>query len=203
MSLERFYSRPGHLLRRLNQIAIAIFIEETTDTDLTTVQYAALKMAQEIPNIDQASLSSMIAIDKTSMVKVLDRLAEKGLITRTRSQTDRRSNLLNVTEAGLAVLRQVDSVIDRIEQRILAPLNKFDQTKFLKMLTQLVHVNNSYSRAPLNTDVWDDRVKNPKDLESTVRPTNRKAESGKSEAKKIFLVKDRAGREALKDIKGG
>lgn len=54
------------------------------------MQYAALNMIREVPGIDQVSLSNMIAFDKTTIVKVLDRLVDKGLITRTRSTTDRR-----------------------------------------------------------------------------------------------------------------
>jgi DNA-binding MarR family transcriptional regulator len=159
MSLETFYSRAGHLVRRLNQIAVAIFLEETGGIGLTTVQWAALQMIREIPAIDQASLSSMIAFDKTTIVKVLDRLAEKGLITRTRSQTDRRSNLLHVTPRGRSALNKVEPLMDRIEQRILAPLSAGDQRKFLEMLTRLVHVNNAYSRAPLDREVWSDLLR--------------------------------------------
>ncbi|HKA80769.1 MAG TPA: MarR family transcriptional regulator [Xanthobacteraceae bacterium] len=151
MSLDLFYSRAGHLIRRMNQISVAIFLEETRALGLTTVQYAALNMIDEVPNIDQARLSSMIAFDTTTLVKVLDRLTEKGLITRTRSQTDRRKQLLNATAQGREVVRRIQPMIDRSEQRILAPLSPADQRKFMEMLTQLVNVNNVYSRAPLDS----------------------------------------------------
>jgi len=156
MSLEKFYSRPGHLIRRLNQISMALFFEETTPLDLTSVQYAALNMIQEVPGIDQASLSSMIAFDKTTIVKVLDRLVEKGLITRTRSETDRRINHLNVTPKGSALLKEIHPMLDRSDKRILAPLSESDQRKFMEMLSRLVQVNNIYSRAPLDNALRDD-----------------------------------------------
>jgi NAD(P)-dependent dehydrogenase (short-subunit alcohol dehydrogenase family) len=41
MSLELFYSRAGHLMRRANQIAVAIFLEEAAELGLTAVQHAA------------------------------------------------------------------------------------------------------------------------------------------------------------------
>src|SRR5262245_34548727 len=100
VTLQKFYSRPGHLIRRLQQISVALFLEETGSLGLTTVQYAALNMIAEVPGIDQVSLSNMIAFDKTTIVKVLDRLVDKGLITRTRSTSDRRTNHLNVTPKG-------------------------------------------------------------------------------------------------------
>lgn len=153
MSLETFYSRPGHLIRRLNQISMALFLEETAPLGLTSVQYAALNMIQEVPGIDQASLSNMIAFDKTTIVKVLDRLVDKGLITRTRSATDRRINHLHVTPEGTRVLKEIHPMLDRSDKRILAPLSEADQRRFMEMLSRLVQVNNIYSRAPLDTSL--------------------------------------------------
>lgn len=158
MTIHKFYSRPGHLIRRLQQISVALFLEETGSLGLTTVQYAALNMAGEVPGIDQVSLSNMIAFDKTTIVKVLDRLVDKGLITRTRSTTDRRTNHLHVTSKGDEVLKRIQPMLDRSDGRILAPLGRADQRKFMEMLTQLVHVNNMYSRAPLKSELSEGLV---------------------------------------------
>ena len=149
MSLEKFYSRPGHLVRRLHQISTALFSEETAPQGLTPVQYAALQMVETVPGIDQAALSDMIAFDKTTLVKVLDRLVDKGLLTRTRSGVDRRLNQLHATVRGTQLLRDMHSLVDRSDKRILAPLNAAEQRSFMELLTRLVQVNNIYSRAPL------------------------------------------------------
>lgn len=153
MSLETFYSRPGHLIRRLNQISMALFFEETAPLGLTSVQYAALNMIQEVPGIDQASLSNMIAFDKTTIVKVLDRLVDKKLITRTRSETDRRINHLRVTTEGARLLKEIHPMLDRSDKRILAPLSESDQRRFMELISRLVQVNNIYSRAPLDASM--------------------------------------------------
>ncbi|MGF6175321.1 MarR family winged helix-turn-helix transcriptional regulator [Ensifer sp. 4252] len=150
MSLENFYGRPGHLVRRLNQISVALFIEEAGDLGLTNVQFAALNMIRELPGIDQVTLSDRIAIDRTTIVKVLDRLVEKGFVTRDRSREDRRTNVLNITSAGIDVLNKILPRLDVSDARILEPLAPQDRDKFMEMLTRLVHVNNTFSRAPLN-----------------------------------------------------
>jgi DNA-binding MarR family transcriptional regulator len=152
MALDLFYSRAGHLIRRMNQISVAIFLEETAELGLTTVQYAALNMIEEMPDIDQVTLSNRIAFDKTTLVKVLDRLVEKALITRKQSPSDRRRHLLNVTPKGREVIRKIVPMIDRCERRILAPLSPADQRKFLELASRVVDVNNVYSRAPLKND---------------------------------------------------
>ena len=38
----------------MNQISVVIFLEKRARSRLTTVQYAALNMIDEVPNIDQA-----------------------------------------------------------------------------------------------------------------------------------------------------
>jgi hypothetical protein len=42
MLLEELHRQPGHLIRRAQQIAVAIFIEECAAFDLTPVQYASM-----------------------------------------------------------------------------------------------------------------------------------------------------------------
>lgn len=156
MTRDVFYSRPGHLIRRLNQIAVALFLEETGHLDLTPRQYAALHMIEVVPGIDQASLSNLIAMDKTTLVKIIALLVEKGLVTRARSEADRRTHHLNITDAGRSLLKQVLPLLERSDQRILAPLSRPDQHRFMEMLTQLVQVNNIYSRAPMNSEMVQD-----------------------------------------------
>lgn len=153
MSLDLFYSRAGHLIRRLNQISVAIFLEETTVVGLTTVQYAALNIIERKPGIDQVTLSSMVAFDKTTLVKVLNRLVEKGLVTRTLSSTDRRRHELVTTVQGREIIRKIVPMIDRCEQRILAPLNSGERRKFLEYASRLVQVNNIHSRAPMDLEL--------------------------------------------------
>jgi hypothetical protein len=46
-------------------------------------------------------------------------------------------------------------MLDRSDGRILSPLSRADQRKFMEMITQLVHVNNMYSRAPLRTETGE------------------------------------------------
>jgi len=153
MTLDLFYSRAGHLIRRLNQISVAIFLEETAGLGLTTVQYAALNMIERKPGIDQVTLSKMVAFDKTTLVKVLNRLVEKGLVARKQSDTDRRRYELAITSEGADIIRKIIPMIDRSEQRILAPLDLEDRRKFLELASRLVHVNNVYSRAPMNLEL--------------------------------------------------
>jgi DNA-binding MarR family transcriptional regulator len=148
MSLEDIYRQPGHLIRRLQQIAVALFVAECEALDLTSIQYASLAAIRDVPGLDVTRLSSLIALDKATLAKVIERLEAKGWILRTRSDLDKRVKLLRIAPRGRKVLEAAEPRVRRCQRRILAPLEPADRQSFMRMLERLVEVNNGYSRAP-------------------------------------------------------
>jgi len=74
---ESFSRLPGHLVRRVHQVATAYFAEEC-GADLTAVQYAALVAIGAHPGIDATRLSEIIFFDRSTIGDVLDRMEGKG-----------------------------------------------------------------------------------------------------------------------------
>ena len=140
--------QPGHLIRRLQQIAVALFLEETQAHGITPVQYAALQAAQRQPGLDQRTLAGSVGLDTSTIAGVVDRLERRGLIERCTSPTDRRVRLLQVTAAGQALLDAVVPAMLKAQRRILAPLPAAQRPQFVAMLKTLVEANNGLSRAP-------------------------------------------------------
>lgn len=140
--------QPGHFIRRLQQIAVAIFLEETQAHGITPVQYAALSVALRQPGLDQRTLAATIGFDTSTIGGVIDRLEKRGLIERQASPTDRRVRLLHVTDAGAALVDEVIPAMLKAQQRILEPLPAADRPRFLSMLKTVVEANNELSRAP-------------------------------------------------------
>jgi DNA-binding MarR family transcriptional regulator len=140
--------QPGYYIRRLQQIAVAIFLEETQPQGITPVQYAALFATQQQPGLDQRTLASTIGFDTSTIGGVIDRLEKRGLIERQASPTDRRVRLLQVTPTGQAMLDEVIPAMLKAQQRILAPLPADQRPQFLAMLKTVVDANNGLSRAP-------------------------------------------------------
>lgn len=141
-------AQPGYYIRRLQQIAVAIFLEETQAQGITPVQYAALFATQQQPGLDQRTLAGSIGFDTSTIGGVIDRLEKRGLIERQASPTDRRVRLLQVTPAGQALLDEVIPAMLKAQQRILAPLPADQRPQFLAMLKTVVDANNGLSRAP-------------------------------------------------------
>lgn len=149
MQLQDLYSKPGHLIRRAQQIAVAIFMEECAGFDLTPVQYAALVAIRENPGTDATRLSALIAFDRSTLGNVLERLEARKLVARYSSPEDKRIKLLKPTAAGSVLVKRAEAAVLRAQERIVAPLRPDDRTKLIELLAQLVDLNNEASRAPL------------------------------------------------------
>jgi DNA-binding MarR family transcriptional regulator len=141
-------SLPGHHIRRLHQIAVAIFLQETQSHGLTPVQYAAMQAVANSPGIDQRTLASTIGFDTSTIGGVIDRLEARELVRRSVSSSDRRVRLLTLSEAGRTLLKATIPSMLRAQERMLEPLPTRERAEFMRMLRTLVTANNELSRAP-------------------------------------------------------
>jgi DNA-binding MarR family transcriptional regulator len=141
---------PSHLVRRLQQIAVAIFLQEMAEFGITPVQMGALVSIGQSPGIDQLRLAQMIGYDRTTVAGVVERLEAKGLIRRTVSPRDRRARELSITPAGQRLVRDSTPAADRITERLFAALTAEERPAFHEMLIRLVEKNNVISHMPEN-----------------------------------------------------
>jgi DNA-binding MarR family transcriptional regulator len=152
VTMDAVYTKPGYLFRRMQQIAVAIFVEECRAYDLTPVQYAALVAIRTHPGIDATRLSAVIAFDRSTLGNVIERLESKAWVEREPSREDKRIKLLSLTRAGEALLRAIMPSVDRAQARMLQPLKPADRKTLLALMTQLVDLNNEASRVPLRAE---------------------------------------------------
>jgi MarR family transcriptional regulator, lower aerobic nicotinate degradation pathway regulator len=152
ITMDAVYAAPGYLFRRMQQIAVSIFVEECRAFDLTPVQYAALVAIHTHPGIDATRLSAVIAFDRSTLGNVIERLESKALVERKPSHEDKRVKLLYLSKSGAATLRDIMASVERAQARMLQPLKPADRKILLALLTQLVDLNNEASRVPLRAE---------------------------------------------------
>lgn len=133
-----FQQAPGHLIRRAQQFAVAVFMEETAGFDVTPVQFAMLNALMEAPGTDQVTLAGRVAFDPATSGSVIGRLEAKGWVRREADVHDRRRKLLWVTPAGEQTVQQMKRVVIRAQTRILAPLSAAEREQFVRLLGKLV-----------------------------------------------------------------
>ena len=129
---------PGHDIRRLHQISVAIFMQETEAFGVTPVQYAALQAVGHQPGMDQRTLARTIGFDTSTIAGVIDRLEARGLMQRNASAQDRRVRLLTLTAAGGTLLAALVPAMLQAQQRILSALPEAERGEFMRMLAVLI-----------------------------------------------------------------
>ncbi|MGO7133555.1 MarR family winged helix-turn-helix transcriptional regulator [Rhizobium leguminosarum] len=142
---------PGHLIRRFQQIAVAVFHAEAEAAgyDLTPVQYAALAAIYANSGIDQITLAGLIAYDRTTITGVVDRLTHKGLVERTASRRDRRARVLTITREGMNVLEGITPAVEAAQQLMVRGLSEEETQELMRLLRKAISAGNELSRAPL------------------------------------------------------
>lgn len=133
-----FSNAPGHLIRRAQQLAVAIFMEETTGFDITPVQFAILNALIEAPGEDQVTLSSQVAFDAATFGSVIGRLEAKGWVKREADPNDKRRKLLWTTPEGEKIALQMSQAVNKAQQRIVEPLELDEQAQLSSLLHKLI-----------------------------------------------------------------
>lgn len=144
--------KPGHLARRFQQIAVAVFHAAVEDAgyDLTPVQYAALTTVGMQPGIDQATLAGLIAYDRTTITGVVDRLVQKGLVVR-QAAKDRRAHALQITGEGRRTLEGIEPAVEAAQRIMLCGLTTDEAATLMRLLRKAIAAGNELSRAPQQT----------------------------------------------------
>ena len=141
----------GHYIRRLHQISVGAFMFRISeqDIDLTQVQFAALSVIREFPEIDQTSLAQQIACDRATTGGVIDRLEKKGFVRRIDKKGDRRRNGIVITNEGRKVYENAIPAVWTVQEDIVRGLTENERKELLRLLVKATHTSNEFSRAPM------------------------------------------------------
>jgi DNA-binding MarR family transcriptional regulator len=100
--------------------------------------FALLSMIRRNSGLRQTDLCDSLGVDRTSMMKLVDELEQRGLLQRVRSTEDRRAYTLELTAAGEAWHAETLVPIVAEEERFLAPLSPGERALLQEMLMRLV-----------------------------------------------------------------
>ncbi len=132
--LADMYHRPGFLLKRCHQVAMAIFLEEGRPFNITQSQYGCLRALQAHPGVDQIALGRLVGLDRSTSAMVIRTLSDRGLIRRVVDRRDRRRMRLEVTAPGERLLADIAPAAARAHERVLAGVPRASRAAFLDML---------------------------------------------------------------------
>jgi len=85
----------------------------------TRAQWIVLFRLRQQEGLSQVDLADVLELQPISLVRLLDRLVEHGLLERRPDPKDRRANKLHLTKAGRQLVDDLDSLRDLIASDVL------------------------------------------------------------------------------------
>lgn len=110
------------------------------ETTLTSSQLWVVKMLKEVSPMKVSDLAHRMYLHPATMVGLLDRLESKGLVTRTRSEKDRRVVHINLTEQGCELETHSPEVVQNLLVKGLEGLAGQQLKNISEGLERVVHI---------------------------------------------------------------
>lgn len=107
--------------------------------DLTEQQWRILRVLWSEGSISSVELSKRTLLTAPSLVGILDRLEKKGLVERLRSETDRRSVLIQSTDKGSALQQQILPLVEEIQNAERSSMTEAEFAELERILTKITN----------------------------------------------------------------
>jgi DNA-binding MarR family transcriptional regulator len=137
---EDLWQHPGHLIRRALQVLNTVWAEEVSRT-VTSPQFAVLNALLREPGLDQQTLGSRVALDRSTVAEVVARLTERELVRWRRDSTDGRRKVIELTQRGEEVLQELIPRTHEMTRRLVRGLQPDQEADLLRLLTLLVRAH--------------------------------------------------------------
>lgn len=124
----------GFLLRLLEARYDVLYQTLTQQNDITPRQFGVLMALYQDGPLTPSMLSQRISSDRNTLSEMLNRMAERKLISKTPNEEDRRSIQVQITAKGETALLKVIPAAAKLQDLLLAPLAREDRAHFLECM---------------------------------------------------------------------
>ena len=139
----------GYLLSQSGRLFRQNLSNALVPLGLSLQEYGSLRLISLNTPMSQGVLGSRYGIDRTTMVAVIDSLEERGMVSRQRSASDRRSYRLMLTPKGKKVLSRALRIATNEQQKFLAPVSASEWSILKECLWRLIETHMETSGAEI------------------------------------------------------
>lgn len=133
--------RFGFLLKHARERLATLNAEALQPFGISGRELAVLTVLAQGEPPSQLEAAGRLAIDRTTMVDLIDGLEAKGIVERRPHGADRRRNIVALTESGRRIFLDASRAADAAERAFLAPLTGAERDRLRAMLQAVIDAN--------------------------------------------------------------
>ena len=125
------------MLTNVQNAVFLCFKKQLQQYNVTPIQYALLKCLWDEDEQAPSQLAQRLYLDSSTVPGIMSRLEEKALIVREYSKTDRRRIIVCLTDAGRALQKPIEALIEETNRLVTQGLSAQEQRQLRE---QLLHI---------------------------------------------------------------
>jgi DNA-binding MarR family transcriptional regulator len=126
----------GYLLRRAKTLMLEAFEAAIAERGFTFTQYIVLAWLREGIATTAKDICAELSHDSGALARVIDQLAERGLVERSRDAGDRRKVELRLTDSGRQSIEAVIPAVVNVMNWTISDFTREEATELVRLLTK-------------------------------------------------------------------
>lgn len=127
----------GYNMKRAFLVVGADLARTLEPYELRMLTYTALTLVSDNPGLSQSQLADAMQVERPNLVVIVDELETRGLITRDRVPTDRRTYALHITEEGARLLADATRAVGAHENQLMGGLSAAEEAALISALNRI------------------------------------------------------------------
>src|SRR3982074_3332028 len=144
LSTYRAQNSIGYLLKRAHSLMLAVMEPLLEERGFSFIQYVILSWLRDGIAVNPKDICMQFRHDSGALTRVIDQLAERGLLERVRRDRDRRKVELQLTPAGRET---IEGLIPLIVEKLNLALDDFSGEEFQEFLRLLLKLDTTLQSA--------------------------------------------------------
>lgn len=138
----------GHYFAVLSRTYLGALLE-TLETNCVDRYYMVVQVLADAKEpLSQQTLGNFLNVDKVTMVRIINHLTQKGIISGKSNPADRREKFLSLTAVGISAVEEINRAVKELNEGILQGFSEEEKKLFRNMLER---ANTNMLKIPTQT----------------------------------------------------
>src|SRR5580658_5853490 len=134
----------GYQIKRAHSMMVDTIEQVFAEQGFSYLQYVILSWVRDGIAVNPKDICAQYRHDSGALTRVIDQLAERGLVERVRRDRDRRKVELQLTPAGRET---IESLVPLVVEKLNAALAEFSSEEVKELLRLLIKLNTKLQSA--------------------------------------------------------